>query len=540
MPDTPSLPTPPPFDAARPLGNLAISMSGGGYRAAAFHLGTLRFLDRVDLLNGVVGMSTVSGGTICGMAWVVSQLDGKPFPQFFQEFSGYLRATNVIGTALEGLTSDRDHHSQAGVSLIASAADVYARQELFGDRRFGEVLGADGLQLEEAIFNTTEFHTGNDFRFRCSGNERALLGNAGYRLPPEVAQHVRLADVVAASSCFPGGFEPFVFPQHFHWPEQYPLPAALNDLGSDFKGGLPLMDGGIYDNQGIDSLLMAFEDSSATTLIISDVSAQTSQMYDVPPNPAKRGWITLNGVSWLAWGLFALALVAAVVLAWHGWETARDGDWTMEDYFLYLIPGILSAATAGALFWVRRRIKEANALLQQQMNIQAWPSFKSLTVPEFAQMLVLRVTSLLSLTSQVFMARVRRLVYKRAYSDPVFRGRRISNLIYSLSKGHPDVWTKHPWLKPKPHLVSLAQQAEQMPTTLWFNEETDFTTVETAGEATICYVLLLHIVRQHVGRFETEGLPLHDLFTRLRKEWDVFQRDAVWLPSGEVAAVTTV
>lgn len=528
-------PKPQPRPAPGPLGPLAVSMSGGGYRAATFHLGTLRFLERVDLLRDVVGMSTVSGGTICGMAWVTSALDGKPFTEFYTEFSSYLRQTNVIEQALEGLTSHRDHGSTAWASLIRSAADVYARPDLFGDRRFAEVLGSDALQLEEAIFNSTEFHTGLDFRFRRSSNERALLGNVNYRLPREVAQHIRLADIVAASSCFPGGFEPLVFPQQFHWTESYPLDEALNDLGSDFTGGLPLMDGGVYDNQGIESLLLAFKDSSACTLLISDVAAQDRQMYDTPPNPTRRGWITLKGVSWMAWGLFALALVAALVLAWHGTETARTGDWTWQDYFLYLVPGVFSVAVAGALVWARRRLRDAGRTLEQTTGVQAWPSIRTLTVPELVQMVSLRVGSLLALTSSIFMARVRGLVYREAYSDPTFKNRRISNLIYSLTRDEPGLFTEHPWLKPKPHLVSLAQQAEAMPTTLWFTEDRQFYTLEAAGEATVCYVLLRHLVKHRPGEFETEGLPLHDLYTRLRKEWDVFQRDAVWLPTTEAA-----
>lgn len=532
----PADPTPPSAEADRPLGPLAVSMSGGGYRAAAFHLGTLRFLNHTDLLKDVVGLSTVSGGTICGMAWVVSALDGKPFTEFYTEFSSYLRQTNVIQQALQGLTDNRDHGgSAAWASLIRSASDVYARPELFGDRRFAEVMGSDTLQLEEAIFNSTEFHTALDFRFRRSRNEQALLGNRNYRLPKEVAQHIRLADIVAASSCFPGGFEPLVFPQQFHWTEQYPLDAALDDLGSDFQTGLPLMDGGIYDNQGVDSLLLAFHESSACTLLISDVSAQNSQMYDVPPNHAGRGWITLRGVNLMAWGLFALALVAAVVLAWHGAEEARVSDWTWQDYFLYIVPGAFTAAVVGALVWVRRRIRDVNRQLEKSMDIQAWPSFRKLTVPEFAQMLTLRVTSLLALTSSIFMSRVRGLVFRQAYSDPNFKGRRISNLIYSLTRDEPKLFTQHPWLQPKPHLVALAQQAEGMPTTLWFTEDKQFYTLEAAGEATTCFVLLRHIVKHRAGEYETEGLPLHGLYTRLRREWEVFQRDAVWLPVGETA-----
>ncbi|WP_223758525.1 hypothetical protein [Myxococcus sp. RHSTA-1-4] len=74
-----------------------------------------------------------------------------------------------------------------------------------------------------------------------------------------MAWHVRLADIAAAPSCFPGGFEPRVFPQQFHWPREYPLSASLEELGPGFNGGLPLMGGGIHDNQGGDSLLLAFE-----------------------------------------------------------------------------------------------------------------------------------------------------------------------------------------------------------------------------------------------------------------------------------------
>ncbi|HVH12572.1 MAG TPA: patatin-like phospholipase family protein, partial [Longimicrobium sp.] len=216
MSDTiPTEPAREPAAAEGPLGPLAVSLSGGGYRAAAFHLGTLRFLNHVDLLRDVVGLSTVSGGTICGMAWVVSALDDKPFEEFYTGFSAYLCRTNVIQEALEGLRSHRDHGSTAWASLIRSAAEVYARPDLFGDRRFAEVLGSDRLQLEEAIFNSTEFHTALDFRFRRSSNPRTILGNRNYPLPRDVAQHIRLADIVAASSCFPGGFEPLVFPQQF-------------------------------------------------------------------------------------------------------------------------------------------------------------------------------------------------------------------------------------------------------------------------------------------------------------------------------------
>lgn len=513
-------PSPEPFDPRRPLGNLALSLSGGGYRAAAFHLGVMRLMDRVGLLPSVVGLSTVSGGTLCGMAWVVSMLDGRPFGDFYDRFSRYLITRNVIGEALEGLREER--RSGEWASLIRAAANVYARDDLFGDRRLGEVLGAQGLQLEEVIFNSTEFHTGLDFRFRRSNNPRAILGNRNYRLPRAVAQHVRLADVVAASSCFPGGFEPLVFPQQFRWTAEYPLQSALNDLGPDFQGGLPLMDGGIYDNQGVESLLLAFHESSATTLIISDVSARDTRMYDVPANPGSRGWLTLQWVWRLVLLLVVLALASAGVLAWDGFQTARRGDWRPLDYLLYLVPGALAAGVGIGLWWTRRRLKEANRLLEKTVDVEAWPSLMKLTVPEFTQMLALRISSLLALTSKVFMARIRRLVFTRVWEDSRYKGRRIPNLIYAMARDEPALFAAHPWLRPSPRMVALARTAEGMATTLWFTDPSEFTTPEQAGEATICFVLLKHIVEERKGRYENPGTPLHDLFQRLRAEWDAF------------------
>lgn len=522
VPATAAAPAEAPFDPLRPLGNLALSLSGGGYRAAAYHLGTLRLMDRVGLLPGVVGLSTVSGGTICGMAWVVSLIEGRTFQQFYDDFSKYLISNNVIAEAMAGLTGNRNHTSHSWASLIGAAADVYARPNLFGDRRFGDVLGAKGLQLEEAIFNSTEFHTGLDFRFRKSDRPRTILGNRNYPLPRAVAQHVRVADIVAASSCFPGGFEPLVFPQQFHWPAQYPLDAALNELGPDFDSGLPLMDGGVYDNQGVESLLLAFGESTATTLIISDVSARDTEMYSVPANPTTRGWLTLNGVFWIGRLLFVLALASAVVLTVHGVRAMREGDWEAENLLLYGVPGLLAAGVAGGLWWGHRRLKDVNRLLESTVEVEAWTSLKKLTTPEFIQMMVLRVTSLLALTSSIFMARIRRLVFGRVFDDKDFEGRRISNLIYSMARNQPKLFENHPWLRPGPDLVTLAQAAERMPTTLWFTSPSQFDTVCLAGEATGCFVLLRHLVEDHEGEYENPGAPLHDLYTKLRAEWDGF------------------
>ena len=51
-------------EAAAP--KIGLALSGGGSRAIAFHLGCLRALNRLGLLDRVVVLSTVSGGSVIG------------------------------------------------------------------------------------------------------------------------------------------------------------------------------------------------------------------------------------------------------------------------------------------------------------------------------------------------------------------------------------------------------------------------------------------------------------------------------------------
>lgn len=64
-----------PFPQAEVIdfGNIAISFSGGGYRAAAFHLGSLDILHRLGLLDKVTMLSTVSGNSYGGKVCTLTQ-----------------------------------------------------------------------------------------------------------------------------------------------------------------------------------------------------------------------------------------------------------------------------------------------------------------------------------------------------------------------------------------------------------------------------------------------------------------------------------
>jgi len=332
-----------PDNPDAPLGPLALSLSGGGYRAAGFHLGVLGLLERVGLLKDVASLSTVSGGTIFGAAWIVSRLDGADFSAFRERFRGWTMRTNVVREALARVAAGGQK-----ASLIRSAASVYADPAFLGTRHFGEVMRGVGLP-ENVIFNATEFHSGIAFRFRRTPNSAARIGNGNFVVPREVAEHVRLADVVAASSCFPGGFEPICFPDEFEWGAEYGLERARAALGDRFRPALPLMDGGVYDNQGVGSSVLANTHGDAATLLISDTNTRQGALY-TSPAPASPGRLTLNGTAWLGRILFVLAVASVVALGIHGWrESRQDGGLEWQDVLVYLVPGLFCLAGAAAL-----------------------------------------------------------------------------------------------------------------------------------------------------------------------------------------------
>ncbi len=109
-------------DSDAPLGPIGLSLSGGGYRAAGFHLGVLGLLSEVGLLRNVAALSTVSGGMIVGMRWIVSLLDGVAFDDFRERFRAWLTSTNVVRDALGRLTSHPRGDVRSNPSLIRCAA----------------------------------------------------------------------------------------------------------------------------------------------------------------------------------------------------------------------------------------------------------------------------------------------------------------------------------------------------------------------------------------------------------------------------------
>ncbi len=489
------------MQTTRPLGIIALALSGGGYRAAAFHLGTMRALDELGLLGDVRVLSTASGGSIVGARYALSVARGHDFAQFSRELSQLL-GTNVVADALDLL-----HRGPRAPSLIQRAAEVYDRH--FGGARLGELADDPRVKarFDRVVVNATHFSQGYAFRFQFPPRPRVPFGNRGVTLPPDAWGKVRLADAVAASSCFPAGFEPLRFPDDFDWGGDAPPTVSATSVAAGEQAtetSLPLMDGGIYDNQAIAAVLLSggrTPDEELGLLLASDTDQRHTPYYTTPkPGGLARGLgaaplgvvllgalgVGVGAAAW-AWSASGPAATVAHVVA------------TLAIAIFVLVVVALEVAQASLPFPYPRL---ALQLLQT-------------TVSGLGAMVATRALSVLALTTKVFMVRVRDLGYRLAHAE--LPGRVVALHIYAadgaLDRLDPSA--------PSPAVRARAARARDMDTSLWMTPE-ERHDVEATGYATT----LASLVR-YLRRWREKGAALRDdrafpedLCERAERAWE--------------------
>lgn len=527
--------------------SIGLSLSGGGYRAAAFHLGTLAYLDRVQLLPQLSRLSTVSGGTFTGTKYILSLVEGIKFADFFRDFYQFLSQTRLIEHGLIELSQGAVRVPSGERKFITAIANVYAdtflKQPNGEAYTFGQIMDAD-IPVKEVTFNATEFRTGIAFRFQRSENINARIGNGNISIPKEEAKKIRIADIVAASSCFPGGFEPMAFPDDFAWPNnQVPatVRAAIQKKPStegqenppDYAPAanltrddvVALMDGGIYDNQGISSLLLADERQQSEELglfIISDVDRANDDLFPYPQSRKSSGNLTLGQVDWLIQIFLITCVLTVGSIAYELWREITQGTFVFgQHFFSALMPLILSSLVTATLWYGRRVIRTQLLPLIPQVGIDGWRYLKTLKLHEAVHFIWLRVDSLLALTQSVFMDRIKDLIFRQVYGNKRYDGKRISNRIDRLITRS----TKLPDTAPLSEaLKTSVKAAVNMPTTLWFepdqpDKERQIVALTVAGQATICFNLLQYIVRRY-GEEPAQYPPaIQRLWTDLQTDW---------------------
>ena len=232
----------------------ALCLSGGGYRAALFHLGAVRRLNELGVLSQLATVSGVSGGSIVSNLLADPRLEvpapGGVVGGFDDYVAGPLQqlvSRNVRTPAL--LSKAKPWKWFAPDAAIRALADQLADAVPWWSKplRDNDVAGP------AVITGATEIGYGVDWVFEDPTAHRphGRVGDyrLGYAAPPA---GLRLADIVAASCAFPPFFAPMVFDgvvMH--------LTGGRRGLESDEERAaimrhIRLTDGGVYDNLGLE------------------------------------------------------------------------------------------------------------------------------------------------------------------------------------------------------------------------------------------------------------------------------------------------
>lgn len=548
----------------RPFSHIGLCFSGGGYRATFYALGVvsylnhLRFRDR-PLLESVKALSTVSGGTLLGVAYAKAvQEPNYHFEAFFKEFYNTFTPENdtlmerAVGKLEDNAVWETNAYKKR--SLINAFALAYAEMPVFhGD--FENFRATHIKQLEQVCFNATDFSFGLTYRFQNVG----YFGNnplfRDYQKEVNALRYqVALGDVIASSSCFPVGFEPLVFPDDYF--KDHHSEAYKNLKGLDaFIEGVGIMDGGIADNQGIGSMMLINDrmDDKLDLIMVNDVGSYKMVPWEQDATRVGKGstvkrvvnkilqYFTVKPLYWLT---LLLGLVIVVVNSFFDFK----GDhWTAPYIVGSMLMGIgLLLTVLGLVAWVVKSFTLAKLTKLFKKNIPE-PllddilTFQKLDISLVQRMLTERLTSASKMINDVFLNQMRRLNYDLFYSKNSLINKRITTTIYKLNGQETPYSNGNPKyngdIKPKPSetLKSVSLTASQMATTLWWSQEdmakNRMDCLIACGQFTVCYELMDYILKLQKNDAipEPEKAVVNALYEQLEIDWKAFNKVPLWL-----------
>ena len=329
---------------------MGLCLSGGGYRAMLFHLGTLCRLYEAQLLPKVQRISSVSGGSITaavlGLAW--DRLSFKPedmkskFVPFVIEPVRRLARTTIDtgsiikGVLLPGAVGDRiaaayDRHLFKGATL----------QDLPSSPRF--------------IINATNIQTAALWRF-----SKPYMGD--YRVGRIPFPAVPLARAVAASSAFP----PVLSPTTIDLDPGSFIPNSGEDLQRvPFTSKVVLSDGGVYDNLGLETVWKRYR-----TVLVSDGGGKTRAEEHPHRDWARHAYRVLDLVDNQVRSMRKRQLIASYTAA-HDQAVRRQGAYwgirsDIAKYGLSDVPPCPVSRTSLPAE-VPTRLKQVPDLLQERL-----------------------------------------------------------------------------------------------------------------------------------------------------------------------------
>ncbi len=229
---------------------VALALSGGGFRATLFHIGSLRRLQELGVLEKIAAFASVSGGSITAgvLAQQCAQQPSASWKSRIDELEKILRRfcskTIDSGSIIGGM-----------LNPFRNVSDLLTSRY---EELFGKLVLADLPAAPRFTFCSTNLQTGRLVHLVREGIVDYRIGRT--------SQTVSLARAVAASSAFPPFLSPVIVKVEAPW---VPL-NGLSTLNTDprYTRKLYLTDGGAYDNMGLEPVWDRYEN-----VLVSDAGA---------------------------------------------------------------------------------------------------------------------------------------------------------------------------------------------------------------------------------------------------------------------------
>ena len=523
--------------------NIGLTFSGGGYRAATFDLGALSLLNSLQLEDGrtllscVSALSSVSGGTIPAMKYMMALAHGQDVDEMIIEVFDFLCNEDLVVKAMQGLSAEKANREASSIKIMAGIYDKY----LFNGAVMGDIIdNFDHIPVKDYTALATDFDHSLPFRFRVTegwttdGDKLyyGVFGNGKNNIGLKVARHITAGEALACSSCFPSGFEPMMYPEDFKV-------SQIPEIAADIDKRFGIMDGGVSDNQGIESILKAEErrshyredlsrtDKALDLVIVSDVASPYMEGYKPCEQmmPKCLGKLTLGRLR--NYGLMSLVgasilFILALVLG--------NGFWTGVMSVILAIVAL--ANIVGAFLKNKMFSTIAKTFIGNNATFISHLKFATLE-----SMLMNRAKSVVMMSSQVFLKRMRQLNYSMLYENPDWLNRRVTSTIYELCP--KETWSTlrelPEYLAPSKAMQQNSERATSMGTTLWFTAEEKATgmpeAILAAGQYTMCYNLLYYI--EQIEKDPTNLTAAHRHIIALKPQlitaWNKFKSDPLFM-----------
>jgi len=245
---------------------IALSLSGGGFRATLYHLGVIRYLRDVGLLENVEKITCVSGGAIIGAHivhnWEKYTGDEEAFLSIAEELIGFTQK-GVRGRILRRTpwlfvrsllpwfkTSKTQQFEKELGALFKEKSEFLSQANSQGEQKrpYLYILATNLTLGEPCAFHPKGFDIDSNLH-----EKRVKLRS----------DHIKTTFAVASSAAFPGFFPPIEVTRELLGTTTYLPDNPVHHL----------TDGGVYDNLGIRKLQFLDNINDIDLIIMSDAGA---------------------------------------------------------------------------------------------------------------------------------------------------------------------------------------------------------------------------------------------------------------------------